>query len=142
MRLMLKVLNPDQVRFVALLAKRARVQRDSFLGNVAEDDLVELKAARGEHNPTAELGFAPVPAASAQLTALHDAIAGLTPAARSELFALMRVGQGDLAAQKMYRGIAEAAAFGDETVTASLMEDPDLHDHLMKGLYEAKLASL
>ncbi len=138
---MLKASNPEQVRFVALLAKTARQQRDSFLGNVAENDLAESKAARGEHNPTAELGFAPVPAESLQITALREAIAGLTPAARFELFALMRIGQGDLAVKKFYRGISEAATLGDETVTASLMEDPDLHDHLMKGLYEAKLVS-
>jgi len=137
---MLKALNPEQVRIIALLAKTARQQRDSFLGNV-EDDLVESKPARGEHDPTAELGFEPVPADLPQITALREAIAGLTPAARSELFTLMRVGQGDLAVQKFYRGTGEAAALGDETVSASLMEDADLHDHLMKGLYEAKLVS-
>ena len=47
---MLKELNVDQVRFVALLAKAARAQRDDLLGNVAEDDLADVKAARGEHN--------------------------------------------------------------------------------------------
>ena len=133
-------MNPEQVRFVALLAKTARAQRDSFLGRV-ENDLAGPKPARGEHNPTAELGFEPVPAGSPQITALAEAVAGLTPEARSELFALMRVGQGDLAVQKFYRGIHEAATLGDETVTGSLMEDADLHDHVMKGLYEAKLGS-
>jgi len=54
---MLKALNPDQAHFVALLAKTARTQRDLFLGNIREGDLAESKAARGEHNPTAELGF-------------------------------------------------------------------------------------
>ena len=137
---MLKALNPEQVRFVALLAKAARLQRDSFLGKV-EDGLVESKPARGEHDPTAELGFDPVPAGSPQIAALREAIAGLTAAGRSELFALMRIGQGDLAVQKFYRGTGEAATLGDETVTASLIENPDLHDHLMKALYEAKLVS-
>ncbi len=137
---MLKALNPEQVRFIALLAKTARAQRDSFLGKV-EDGLVESKPARGEHDPTAELGFEPVPERSPQIAALREAIAGLTAAGRSELFALMRIGQGDLAAQKFYRGIGEAATLGDETVTASLMENPDLHDHLMKALYEAKLVT-
>jgi hypothetical protein len=28
---------------------------------------------------------------------------------------------------------------GEETITAAIVEDPDLHDHLTKGLYEAKL---
>jgi len=135
---MLKALNLEQVRFIALLAKTARAQRDSFLGRV-EDDMTVQKPARGEHNPTAELGFEPVPAGSTQITALGEAIAGLTPEARSELFTLMRIGQGDLAVEKFYRGAREATVLGDETVMASLVEDPDLHNHLMKALYEAKL---
>jgi hypothetical protein len=28
---------------------------------------------------------------------------------------------------------------GDKTIVAAMLEDPDLHDHLMKGLYEADL---
>lgn len=138
---MLKTLNSDQVHFVALLAKTARTQRDAFLGNVREDDLVESKAARGEHNPTAELGFAPVPADAPPASTLQEAITGLSPDGRSELYALMRIGQGELAAPKWHRGITEAALLGDDAVTALLMEDADLHDHLVKGLYEAKLAA-
>ncbi|MGO9172099.1 MAG: DUF3775 domain-containing protein [Rhodomicrobium sp.] len=137
---MLKALTPEQVRFVAVLAKTARAQRDSFLGKV-EDGLVDSKPARGEHDPTAELGFDPVTEGSPQIAALREAIAGLKAEGRSELFALMRIGQGDLAVQEFCRGTGEAATLGDETVTASLIEDPDLHDHLMKALYEAKLVS-
>jgi len=138
---MLKDLNRDQAQFVAMLARAARTQRDSALAGVPEADLTETKPARGEHNPTAALGFAPVPAEASQITALRDAIAGLSPAERSELYTLMRIGQGDLGAKKWHRGIAEAELLGDDTVTASLVEDADLHDHLVKGLYEAKLAS-
>ncbi len=137
---MLKALTPEQVRFVALLAKTARAERDSFLGTV-EDKMAESKPARGEHDPTAGLGFDTVPPGTPQISALREAITGLTAAGRSELFALMRIGQGDLTMQEFYRGAAEAARFGDETVTALLIEDPDLHDHLMKALYEAKLVS-
>jgi len=138
---MLEALNPDQANFVALLAKAARMQRDELLGNVAEGDLAELKSARGEHNPTATLGFEPVSQEAPQLTALREAITGLSSAGRSELYALMRIGQGDLAAQQWHRGIVETTALGDETTTALLLEDPDLHDHLVKGLYEVGLAS-
>jgi hypothetical protein len=138
---MLNALTPQQVHFVALLAKAARMQRDELLGNVAENNLVESKAARGEHNPTAALGFEPVPPEASQITALRDAIAGLSSVARSELHVLMRVGQGDLAVQNWDRGIAEAATLGDETVMGCLIEDSDLHDHLTKGLYEARPGS-
>ena len=137
---MLTALNVDQARFVALLAKAARAQRDDLLGNTAEDDLAPLNAARGEHNPTAQLGFEPL-AAGAQTEALREAIAALSPAARSELYTLMRIGQGDLAAKKWHRGISEANMLGDETIAGALIEDADLHDHIMKGLYETELAS-
>ena len=49
---MVKALTSEQVRFVALLAKTARAERDSFLGTV-EDKMAESKPARGEHDPTA-----------------------------------------------------------------------------------------
>ena len=140
---MLKALNTDQVRFIALLAKAGRIARDELLGNVGEDqlELAELKPARGEHNPTAALGFAPLAPDAPQIAALRDALASLTPAGRSELYALMRVGQNQLAVGKWYRGLREAERLGDETITASLLEDVDLHDHLMKGLYEGRLSS-
>jgi hypothetical protein len=138
---MLKELSAGQARFVATLARAARTQRDALLGNVAEVDLNGANPARGEHNPTAELGLEPQPPGASQTAALRDAIATLTPAARFELYALMRIGQGHLAAQKWHRGLSEAALLGDETVTAAIIEDPDLHDHIMKGLYEADLAS-
>ncbi|MEX0751788.1 MAG: DUF3775 domain-containing protein [Xanthobacteraceae bacterium] len=138
---MLKNLNVDQARFIAILANTARAQRDALLGNVAEDDLSDLKPARGEHNPTAALGLEPLLPEHPQTAALREAIATLSSAARSELYTLMRIGQGHLGAKKWHLGIAEADTLGDETVTAALNEDPDLHDHVIKGLYEAKLSS-
>ena len=139
---MLKELNADQARFVALLAKAVRAQRDSLLGNVAEDDLAkELKPARGEHNPTGTLGLEPLPPCAPQMVALREAIATLSPMARSELYTLVRIGQGDLSAEKWHRGLSEASLLGDEKITAAITEDPDLHDHIMKALYEAQLSS-
>ncbi len=137
---MLAALNADQARFVALLAKAARAQRDDLLGNTAEDDLAPLSAARGEHNPTVLLGLEPLRPGAAQTEALREALAALSPAARSELYTLMRIGQGDLAANKWHRGLSEATLLGDETVTGAIVEDADLHDHIMKGLYEAHAA--
>lgn len=138
---MLKVLNADQARFIATLAKTARLQRDALIGHVPERDLDGLKPGRGEHNPTAELGFEPLSPAASQTAALSEAIATLSPAARSELYTLMRIGQGDLAAKKWHRGVTEAGLLGDETVTAAIIEDADLHDHLTKGLFEAELSA-
>ncbi len=137
----LKALNEDQVHFVALLARAARMQRDSILAKVREASLVELLPARGERNPTAALGFDPVAREAPQITALRDALAELSPDGRSELYALMRIGQGQLGAGQLHRGITDAARLGDDTVTAAIIDDPDLHDHLKKGLYEATRAA-
>jgi hypothetical protein len=138
---MLTALNVDQARFVALLAKAARAQRDDLFGNTAEDDLAPLTAARGEHNPTALLGFEPLRPGASQTEALREALAALSTQARFELYTLMRIGQGDLAANKWRRGLSEANLLGEETITEAIIEDPDLHDHIMKGLYEAERAA-
>lgn len=136
---MLRELNKDQAHFIALVARVARMQRDKLLGNVAEKDLGGTRASRGEHNPTALLGFEPLPPDAEQLTALREAISSLTPNGRAELYALMRVGQGDLAAQQWDRGVDEAALLGGSAIGA-VLDDPDLHDHLVKGLHETEEA--
>lgn len=139
---MLRDLQVDQARFVALLANTARAQRDALLGNVAEDDLDGPMPGRGEHNPTVELGVEPLSAdASRPAAALSEAIRSLSEPARRELYALMRIGQGHLAAKRWDRGLSEAEMLGDSAITAAIIDDPDLHDHVMKGLYEAKLAA-
>ena len=97
---------------------------------------------RGEHNPTAELGVEPLPAGASKPAAdLREAISSLPEPARRELYALVRIGQGHLAAKKWPHGLSEAEMLGDNAITAAIVDDPDLHDHVMKGLYEAKLAA-
>ncbi len=137
---MLKDLNLDQAHFIALLARTARTQRDALLGNVAEQDLDGMTPGRGDHNPTADLGLEPLAADDPQAAALREAITSLSAPARQELYALMRIGQGHLAAKKWHRGLSEAERLGEDAITAAIIDDPDLHDHLAKGLYEAKLS--
>lgn len=136
----LEALEVRQAQFIAILARAARRQRDELLGNVAEEDLGETQPARGEHNPTGALGFEPLPPDAPQISALRAAIADLSPAARCELHALMRIGQGHLAAKDLRRGVSEAGGLREETVSATMMEDADLHDHITKALYEADLS--
>jgi hypothetical protein len=136
---MFKELNSGQARFIAILARAARAQRDALLGKATGEDLGQPNAARGEHNPTAALGFEPLTSDAPQLAALGEAVAGLSETARQELYALMRIGQGQLAAKKWHRGVSDAELLGDDTVTAALTEDPDLHDHIAKGLYETNI---
>jgi hypothetical protein len=138
---MLKDLNTDQARFVELLAKSARAERDAMLGHGPDRPLNEAAATRGERNPSAALGFDPLPAENSQLKALRDALASLTEPARSELYVLMRVGQGQIAAKQWHGGLQEAQLLGDAAVNGALIENPDLHEHILKGLYEADRAA-
>ena len=133
---MLQELSADQARQIADLAKTARAARDVILDNVPEEDLGVPKSARGEHNPAGTLGFDPLLLDDPALIELRAAVCALVPAARAELFVLMRMGQGDFAICDWDRGLSEAALLGDDTILAALTEDADLHEHLSKALYE------
>jgi len=87
----------------------------AMLGYVPGKHLNGTTVVRGEHNPTAALGFDPLPAQDTQLSALRNALAALTAAARSELYGLMRIGPRQLAIKKWRRGIREAQSLGDAT---------------------------
>jgi len=139
-QMLLKELSVEKARFVAILARTARVQRDSFLGHVAEAELGGQSPGRGVHNPTADLGLEPLPSGASQMASLREAIATLSGPARQELYTLMRIGQGELAAKQWRRGLAEAELLDAGEISAALIEDADLHDHLAKGLYEAGLS--
>jgi hypothetical protein len=107
---------------------------------LAEDALGGTKAARGEHNSTAELGLNPLPAQDSQAAALAEAIASLSATACRELYALMRIGQGDLAAKQWHDGLSETDALGQDAITTAPINDTDLRNHLAKGLYEVKIS--
>jgi hypothetical protein len=66
---------------------------------------LERTLARGDHNPTATLSFDPVTATDSRAAALRETVATLSPIARWELYTLMRIGQGHLAAKKWHRGL-------------------------------------
>jgi len=138
---MLRQLTEKQARQIAALGKAVRNARDALLDNVPDEDLAEPPAARGEHNPTAAFALDPLPPDDPSLAALQRALGALEPGARSELFVLMRMGQGDFGINDWDQGVAEAELLGEETVTAALIEDLDLHDHITKGLYEVTPSS-
>jgi hypothetical protein len=138
---MLRQLTEEQARQTAALAKAVRKARDALLDNVPDEDLGEPPAARGEHNPTAAFALDPLPPDDPAVAALRQALSALQPGARAELFVLMRMGQGDLGINDWDRGLSEAELLGDQTVTAAMTEDLDLHDHVTKGLYEVTPSS-
>jgi hypothetical protein len=133
---MLTELRPDQAEFIALLARATRIERDKLLGNVPEEDLTDIEPSRGERDPTADIALEPLASGSHPARSLGEAIDALTPPARAELYTLMRIGQGQLAAADWERGVSDAARLGDMTVAERFWDDPDLHDHVMKALYE------
>jgi hypothetical protein len=133
---MLQAMTKEEAHRIAALAEAAREARDAFLGNVPVEDLGEPQPARGEHNLTVGLGFAPLPPDAPTLRALQEAIGAFTPNARAELFTLARIGQTDLAADDWDRVLADTLSLGDDATATALMEDPDLHEHIVKGLYE------
>ena len=133
---MLQQLTEEQARKIAALAKAVRKTRDALLDNVPDENLGEPPAARGEHNPTAAFTLDPLPPDDPSLVALRQAVGALGPGARSELFVLMRMGQGDFGINDWERGLSEAELLGDGTIVGAIIEDLDLHDHITKGLYE------
>lgn len=133
---MLNQLTQKQAHLVAQLARDARDARDALLGGVAEDVTGEPHPAKGEQDRMGAGGFDVLPADDPAVAALRDAIDGLQPSARSELFALMRIGQGELAPGDWQRGLAEAETLGDEGIRGMVADDIDLQSHLEKGLYE------
>jgi hypothetical protein len=133
---MLEKITVAEVKHVAGMAKAAREARDKMLDKIRDEDLGEPKPARGEHNPSAGLGLDPLPPDHPVRAALREAITALASPARRELRALMGVGQGDYAAGDWQKALADAAAVRDEATIAALIDQSDLHEYLMKGLYE------
>jgi hypothetical protein len=52
----------------------------------------------------------------------------------------MRIGVGDYAAADWDRAIEDAALLPRSAFTSELADEADLHDRLMKGLYELGIA--
>jgi len=132
----LEKLKARQVHRIARLASSARDARDASLHGVGDELAGEPHPAKGEGDRTGAGGFDVAPTDNQALRALRQAISGLPSDARPELFALMRIGQGELAPANWPRGLSEAAALGDNTVRGILGDDIDLSNHLNKGLYE------
>jgi hypothetical protein len=136
---MLETLTADQARQIAALAQAARRARDWSLSPLAERELGEPEPARGEHNPAGAVGLEPLPPTHPARLALERAIAALQPSALSELRALVWLGRGEYAAKDWAEAVA-AASIAPEAAIEGIVEEPDLHDLLIKGLYELALA--
>jgi hypothetical protein len=136
---MLKHIATEDVERIAQLAKAARDARDVILSEVREQDLGQPKPARGEHNPAAALGLDPLPFDHPARKALRQMIAELSTDARRELQALVWIARGDYGAAQWDKAFADSASIVD-LPAAQLTSEADLHELLMKGLYELKLS--
>lgn len=136
---MLKQIRIEEVKHIAETAKAARAVRDVMLSEVKDTTLGEPTSARGMHDPAALLGYDPLPAEHPVRMALGDSVSGLSWEARRELCALAHGGMGDYARGDWERALADAAALNEAVIVAELLEDANLHERLMKGLYELRL---
>jgi len=130
-----------EARRVAELAAAAREALDQTLAPMREAELGEPTPARGEHDPAGTLGFAGVPEIEPAHRVLREAVEGLLPEIRRKLWVVMRMGRGDYAKADWDRAVAAAENVSDESIVSDLAADIDLHDELMKGLYEMGAAA-
>lgn len=132
---MLQNLTTSQANRIADLAKLARRARDKSTSSFSERQLGEPKAVRGEHNPAAAIGLEPLPSTHPARASLRDAIAALRPEARWELQALVGVGRGEFGAKSWDEAVT-AASTSDNAAVEALVDNPDLHDLVVRGLYD------
>lgn len=137
---MLEKINVAEVKHIAEMAKAAREARDQMLDKIRAEDLGEIKPARGEHNPAGGLGLDPLPPGHPVGEALREAITSLSLSARTELRALLSIGQGDYAAKNWEQAVADAAAARDDDTIGILFDEADLHEYLMKALHELRVS--
>ena len=137
---MLQKLSLTQVHTIAQLAQTARDARENLLHGVAHEIVSEPHPAKGEEDRAGSSGFEVLPADNPSVVALSHFIGELDAEARRELFALMRIGQGELAPNDWELGLSEATALGESNIAGILSEDIDLKSHLDKALYEMRLA--
>jgi hypothetical protein len=124
-----------EVRRIAELAAAARDARDQALAPVPEAELGEPQPARGQHHPAGALSFGALPKDAPAHRALRQAIEDL-PDIRRKLWAVMRIGSSDYARDDWAKALAAAANVSEANVVDDLAKEVDLHDRLMKGLYE------
>lgn len=129
-----------ETRRIAELAAAARDARDQALTPVHEAELGEPQAARGEHHPAGALSFGALPEDAPTRRTLRAAVRDLPPDIRRKLWAVMRTGSGDYARGNWDEVLALADTMSDENIIGDLTEEVDLHDRLMKGLYEVGAA--
>jgi hypothetical protein len=133
---MLHELDVLEARQIADLASDARKVRDRLLEKVRDVELGEPVPARGEHNPAAALALNGVLVTEPEFVALREAIAALPRDIREKLWVVAQVGHGDVAILGWDAALGYASELSDDDIVTDMVAEPDLHEHLRKGLYE------
>ena len=139
---MLHELDVLEARRIADLAWDARKVRDRLLEKVPDAQLGEPEPARGVHNPSGNIALNGVLAAQPEYVALRETMAALPRDIREKLWVVAQVGRGDVAILGWDEALTRASALTDEDIVAGMIEGPDLHEYLRKGLYELGAAKL
>lgn len=138
---MLYELDVLEARQIADLALDARKVRDQLLVKVSEDDLRERAPARDEPRNDNTILNGLLETAPAFI-ALRQAIAALPRDIREKLWVVARTGRGDATIRDWEEALGSASRLRDDDIIADLIQEPDLHHHLRKGLYELHATNL
>ena len=128
------------VRRIAELALKAGEAQDRAFVNASVLELDEPHPPQAEGRPVNDLGLAALPDDEPAVRALRDAIDGAADDFKRKLWAVSRIGSGDYAANQWDQALADADHLAQSAFISELADEADLHDRLMKGLYELGLA--
>ena len=137
---MLEELEIVMAKRIAKLADAARAAHDRILAQVRDSEPGEPPPVHGRRDPEGTLGLAVLPDDEPALKRLREAISLLRPEMRRTLWVVMRIGEGDYARGDWEEARAAADGVSDERITVDLADDVELHEKLMKGLYELGVA--
>ncbi len=132
---MLHELDALEVYRIAELAADARQARERLIEKVPPTALGEPKPGRGPHNPAHDVMLDSVLASKPEFVALREGIVSLPRDILQSVWTVMEIGRERFAAGQWEQALAQASPLRDADIVAALMDEPDLHECLSRGLY-------
>ena len=139
---MLHELEVLETRRIADLALDVRKLRRRTAG---ESSKSQISVSRGRTRRTQSRRRVPLNSvleARPEFVAPQEAIVALPREIREKLWVVARIGRGDGTAADWEQTICLASLLTDGALAVDLLDEPDLHDYLSKGLYELGAAKL
>jgi len=137
---MLERIATVKIRVLAAKARAARDARDRMLTHIDDRAFHEPTSEREVRDPAADTGVDLRPESGPDRMALAEELSTLPVPALRELWALVLIGRGDYGLRDWGRAMAEANRLLEIDATL-FMEQPDLHEHLMRAVYELERTS-